>query len=116
MSKPTSDSALGEHRDERRMSEQRNEQGGRRARLVLDMRISIGAVLHALLLLAGGIWALSEIKTELSTEIATISAQIAAIQKDLDEFKSDMKKDVAELRGEINDKQDRLFPRIPARP
>jgi outer membrane murein-binding lipoprotein Lpp len=85
-------------------------------RLSFDRRLSLGTVIHVVLLLLGGIWALSEIKAELSTEIATISAQIAAIQKDLDEFKSDMKSDVAELRGELNGKQDRPLMRLPARP
>jgi outer membrane murein-binding lipoprotein Lpp len=98
------------------MTDPQAARGERPPRLGLEFRLSLGALLHAAVLLAGSVWALSEVKAELATEIATLGTELVALQKDLDGFKGDMRDDVAELRGEIAAKQDRPFLRVPARP
>lgn len=64
--------------------------------------------------IAGGVWAVGAIRTEMQAQIGQVTAAIAAataeitgVQHSLDEFKADMRSEVSQLRAGLDQKADR---------
>lgn len=70
-------------------------------RLFIDWRISLGTAIHILVIVAGGVWA-----------VAMMSSEVSAVRDELRSFKTDVAAQFAQLHADLSASTLRLDGRV----